>query len=144
MKPAVKWGIAAASGIAIAIALKKMSEENEENADNTQLALKQLAESSQQQTKNTFFVADTYIKNGNIIDLIINLINSGYNAGVIFAAEDEQKLLPGGTGNAFAIYYATCPSLTNYVTLVAYNILGYATFRSLFSRKNIPSSLTWK
>lgn len=47
MKPAVKWGIAAASGIAIAIALKKISEENEENADNTQLALKQLVESSQ-------------------------------------------------------------------------------------------------
>lgn len=44
MKPALKWGIAGAAGIAIALAIKNISDENEETAVNTQLALKQLAE----------------------------------------------------------------------------------------------------
>ncbi len=47
MKPAVKWGIAAASGAAVFLALRKMKKAQEQNADNTQLALQQLVESSQ-------------------------------------------------------------------------------------------------
>lgn len=45
MKPALKWGIAGAAGIAIALAIKNISDENEETAEQTALALQQLEES---------------------------------------------------------------------------------------------------
>lgn len=39
MKPALKWGIAGAAGIAIALAIKNISDENEETAEQTKLEL---------------------------------------------------------------------------------------------------------
>lgn len=44
MKPAIKWGIAAVSGIALFTALKKMSDANAEETARTQAELKQTRE----------------------------------------------------------------------------------------------------
>lgn len=41
MKPVLKWGIAGAAGIAIALAIKNISDENEETEQKAQLALQQ-------------------------------------------------------------------------------------------------------
>lgn len=43
MKPALKWGIAGAAGIAIALAIKNISDENEETAEQQKTMLAQLA-----------------------------------------------------------------------------------------------------
>lgn len=47
MKSALKWGIAGAAGIAVALAIKNISDENEETEQKAQLALQQFVESSQ-------------------------------------------------------------------------------------------------
>lgn len=71
MKPALKWGIAGAAGIAIALAIKNSSDENEETEqkaqlalqqlDNTQLALKQLVDTTGQSVTIPYISAQELI-----------------------------------------------------------------------------------
>lgn len=59
MKPAVKWGIAAVSGIALFAALKKMSDANAEETARTQAELKQTREQIEALQANNAIAAST-------------------------------------------------------------------------------------
>ena len=59
MKPAIKWGIAAVSGIALFAALKKMSDANAEETARTQAELKQTREQIEAMQANNAIAAST-------------------------------------------------------------------------------------
>lgn len=79
MKSALKWGIVGAAGVAIALALKNISDENEETAEQTKLELNAAVAAAQEANqKNLYkFALDkqTFEGNTNFHDKIIAYVN---------------------------------------------------------------------
>lgn len=155
MKPALKWGIAGAAGIAIALAIKNISDESEETAEaynisNTnqvkalenQIEILQEVVNEAENNKNNGENYFGFLQNTNIPSQINNLISKGYQSGYFFASEDVKTFLPAG--DAFVIKYYSNPKFTNSVILIAFANGGTATFRSNFWRNKLPQSLTWE
>lgn len=91
MKPALKWGIAGAAGIAIALAIKNISDENAETEKKTTLALQQAVAQQQsmlQQAQNVNVVT-TY---GEWRELTQNINTDYWNLPAPPAPEGKQLI----------------------------------------------------
>lgn len=102
MKPAVKWGIAAASGAAVFLALRKMKKANEEQNANIANNLQLIASSTQPQIIQKRIKSQTLSSDGNFKDTAIDA----------FTAEAGQTYLVcisfWGSGNGTGVVGAAC------------------------------------
>lgn len=92
MKPAIKWGIAAVSGIALFAALKKMSDANAEETARTQAELKETREQIEAlQAYNA--AASTAVSNTNDLVQLPNISWQMLSGSTGDTTENKQALI---------------------------------------------------